>query len=104
MGKRIYVGPLQAGIQNVATAFISLDGPELDKIPVNSELSFNWDWDGFGKQYCFFDGLMYYNAEEFTCKQPLGFTLPDSKNHTLTVMLQVSRHQTPLVAQRVVVD
>jgi hypothetical protein len=46
------VAGLQLGIQNELTAFISLDGPELDAIPVNAEISFNWKFDGFGKQYC----------------------------------------------------
>jgi hypothetical protein len=44
------------GIQNRLTAFISLDGPELDAIPVNAEISFNWKFDGFGKQYCWIGG------------------------------------------------
>jgi hypothetical protein len=43
---------LQLGIQNEVTAFISLDGPEISAIPVNAEISFNWKFDGFGKQYC----------------------------------------------------
>ncbi|WIA29384.1 hypothetical protein OEZ86_011888 [Tetradesmus obliquus] len=75
------------GIQNELTAFISLDGPELSAIPVNAEISFNWRFDGFGKQYCWIDGLRYYNDAEFMCKQPLDLTLPNSKNHTLTILL-----------------
>jgi hypothetical protein len=36
------------------------------------------------------DGLRYYNDAEFMCKQPLDLTLPNSKNHTLTILLVVS--------------
>jgi hypothetical protein len=53
---RAGVAGLQLGIQNRLTAFISLDGPELDAIPVNAEISFNWKFDGFGKQYCWIGG------------------------------------------------
>jgi hypothetical protein len=36
------------------------------------------------------DGLRYYNDAEFMCKQPLDLTLPNSKNHTLTILMVVS--------------
>lgn len=37
------------------------------------------------------DGLRYYNDAEFMCKQPLDLSLPNSKNHTLTILLVVRR-------------
>lgn len=49
---------MQLGIQNEYTGFVSLNGPDSSPIPVNADISFNWDFDGFGKQYCWIGGCM----------------------------------------------
>jgi hypothetical protein len=58
------------GIQNELTAFISLDGPELDVIPVNAEISFNWKFDGFGKQYCWIGARQSADLKKHMPQQP----------------------------------
>jgi hypothetical protein len=82
----------QVGIQNGATRFGSLNGPDLDVLPVNSELSFDWAWEtGFGRQLCWIDGARASNDADRTCKAPLTFMLPNRLNHTLTIVLQARK-------------
>ena len=79
----------QAGVQNGATSFGSLSGPDLDLLPVNSDLTFDWTWaTGFGRQWCFINGARAINDADRSCKSPLTFALPNRLNHTLTILLQ----------------
>lgn len=77
------------GIQNLKTQFRSLNGPE-EPLTVQSDITFDWVWDGFGKQYCYFDAQNYTNDADFTCRAPVTTRLHDSKNHTLQIVLEVS--------------
>lgn len=56
---------------------------------VNDEMQLNWEFDGFGDQYCFIDGKLFHNMGEFYCRPPLTLQLPDRRNHSLRVIMQV---------------
>lgn len=79
----------QLGVQYVPTAFRYLEGPEGDFFPVSSEVSFSWEFEGFGRVFCFVDGRLETNAGERTCAPPLTLTVPDTKNHTLKIVMEV---------------
>lgn len=78
------------GIQHQPTRFLSLDGPTSEsEILPNQEVTFTWDFDGFGYQNCYVDGEQVENAAEHTCMSPINVRVPSRKNHTFTVELQV---------------
>jgi hypothetical protein len=81
---------VQAGVQYVPTEFQQLTGPEEDlRLKVGDEMTFNWEFDGFGDQYCYNDGKLYNNMGDYNCNSPAQIRIPDRWNHTFRIALQV---------------
>eukprot|EP00879_Flechtneria_rotunda_P005944 GHRR01006250.1.p1 GENE.GHRR01006250.1~~GHRR01006250.1.p1 ORF type:complete len:628 (+),score=189.15 GHRR01006250.1:1990-3873(+) len=80
--------PTVLGVQHAPTKFNYLNGPDSTGMAVNSDITFDWDFEGVGLKYCWIDGLKYSNAGENSCVPPLTFALPNTKNHTLTVTMR----------------
>jgi hypothetical protein len=80
----------QLGIQHKPTQFKSLEGPEGNFFPVGSEITFSWEFEGFGHMYCYIDRKHFENHGEHNCRPPINMNVPDKKNHTFTVVMQVS--------------
>lgn len=78
------------GIQHRMSRFRILEGPpELQEIPLHSEVPFSWEFEGFGSTYCFVDGKLSQNYGELECRSPFNVQLHDKRNHTLTVLMKV---------------
>jgi hypothetical protein len=84
---------VQVGVQYVQTEFKQLTGPEADmRLSVGDEMTLNWEFDGFGDQYCYSDGKLFNNMGDYNCRSPVQIRLPDRRDHTFRVALQVSSH------------
>lgn len=67
-----------------------MEGPSSDsEILPNQEVPFTWEFKGFGNQTCYVDGQLVENAAEHTCLSPINVRVPNRKNHTFTVELEV---------------
>lgn len=72
------------------TEFKQMTGPEEDmRLAVGDEMVLNWEFDGFGDMYCYSDGKLYNNMGDFQCRSPAQIRIPDRRNHTFRVALQV---------------
>lgn len=81
----------QAGVQYVPTEFKQLAGPDADlRLSVGDEMTLSWDFDGFGDTYCYSDGKLFNNMGDFNCRSPVQIRIPDKRDHSFRVALQVN--------------
>jgi hypothetical protein len=91
---------MQMGIQHRISRFRNLEAPSLegpmemqDDVPLHTEIPFKWEFEGFGNTYCFVDSELTNNYGQLECRPPFNVQLHDKRNHTLQVMMVVSKQQ-----------
>jgi hypothetical protein len=92
------------GVQHRISRFRNLESPTLDgyesqgiDVPLHTELPFSWEFEGFGNTYCFVDGELTNNYGDLECRSPFNAQLHDRRNHTLQVMMLVSKWQHDII-------
>jgi hypothetical protein len=84
----------RVGVQRARTALLSISGPDVPPA-VGERVEFTWQWLGLGNATCAVDGAPRGNVPDAAakglpanaCASPYAVTVPDARNHTLTVTM-----------------
>lgn len=85
----VHLPLLQFGVQHQLSRYRNMEGPMEIDIPLNVEVPFTWEFDGFGNTFCYVDGRLKHNWGDDECMPPFNVLLQNRRNHTLKVVRKV---------------